>query len=61
MNFFILFLLLECPSDGCNRADEIHDLNEVHKLEYINMFDLVSYRVEEVPYGVNYFGKVRYI
>ncbi|KAG8881244.1 hypothetical protein FRB97_009743 [Tulasnella sp. 331] len=41
-----------------HKVDEIHNTNEVWKLETVNCYQLISYRVEEVPYGVNYYGKV---
>lgn len=61
------------------RTDVVHNLNEVWKLEHIEVialdlrrcvawwlssgsriqaYKVISYRVEEVPHGVNYFAKV---
>ncbi|KAG9002553.1 hypothetical protein FRB94_005807 [Tulasnella sp. JGI-2019a] len=42
-----------------HKTDEIHMTNEVWKLEKIHCYKLISYRVEDVPYGVNYYGKVQ--
>ncbi|KAG8936978.1 hypothetical protein FRC02_009115 [Tulasnella sp. 418] len=41
-----------------HKADDLHDLNEVYKLDHVKFFNPISYRVEEVPYGINYYGKI---
>jgi len=41
-----------------HREDAVHDLNEVKKLDHVKFFKPVKYRVEEAPFGVNYFGKI---
>lgn len=50
-------IMLLNKSSAC-RVDEIHNTNEVWKLEKIHCYKLISYRKVEVPYGVNYYGKV---
>ncbi|KAG9049948.1 hypothetical protein FS837_008535 [Tulasnella sp. UAMH 9824] len=42
-----------------HEKDAVHNLNEVWKLEKIDSYELISYRVEEVPHGINYYGKIR--
>ena len=39
------------------RQDVVHNLNEVWKLQHVETYKVISYRVEEVPYGVNYYAK----
>ncbi|KAG8938699.1 hypothetical protein FRC03_006998 [Tulasnella sp. 419] len=41
-----------------HKADDLHDLNEVYKLDHVKFFNPISYRLEEVPYGINYYGKI---
>jgi hypothetical protein len=41
-----------------HKADAIHHLNEIRKLDHLRFYKAISYREEEVPYGINYFGKV---
>ena len=36
----------------------VHDLNQAREIEHLKFFRLVQYRTEELPFGVNYFGKV---
>ncbi|KAG8948509.1 hypothetical protein FRC04_009718 [Tulasnella sp. 424] len=42
-----------------HQKDVVYNLNEVWKLENIDAYDLISYRVEEVPHGINYYGKIQ--
>ncbi|TDL26052.1 hypothetical protein BD410DRAFT_825955 [Rickenella mellea] len=41
-----------------HKEDERHNLNEIRKLEHVKFYKPLAYRTQEVPYGVNYFGKI---
>ncbi|KZV97743.1 hypothetical protein EXIGLDRAFT_702679 [Exidia glandulosa HHB12029] len=41
-----------------HKADEVHHLNQAREIDHLKFFHLVQYRVNEVPYGANYFGKI---
>jgi len=42
-----------------HKKDVVHNLNEVWKLEHSETYQVISYRVEEVPHGVNYYAKIQ--
>ncbi|KAF8586697.1 hypothetical protein K439DRAFT_926421 [Ramaria rubella] len=41
-----------------HKEDAVHDLNEIRQLEHVKFYKPLVYRVQEVPYGVNFFGKI---
>ncbi|EJD42689.1 hypothetical protein AURDEDRAFT_168211 [Auricularia subglabra TFB-10046 SS5] len=41
-----------------HKEDQVHDLNQAREIEHLKFFMLVQYRTEEVPFGINYFGKI---
>ncbi|KAF8515439.1 hypothetical protein JB92DRAFT_2717532, partial [Gautieria morchelliformis] len=41
-----------------HKEDSLHDLNEIRQLDHVKFYKPLVYRVQEVPYGVNFFGKI---
>ncbi|KZS98586.1 hypothetical protein SISNIDRAFT_153308 [Sistotremastrum niveocremeum HHB9708] len=41
-----------------HKGDDLHDLNEARKLEHVKFYRPLAYKLQEVPYGVNYFAKI---
>jgi len=42
-----------------HRDDEKHHLSEVRKLEHLKFYHPILYRLQELPYGHNFFVKIK--